>query len=378
MTPARALAAIRQLACLGLPDKSVMPEMIALLLKLVNFETYGLFHTAQNCEVIDALVHPDIPMAILQDCGDNFQNRSDGDGVTGLTLAQRMRHRDIVQPGPNPRVLMHTEFYQRILRPVEMGWMATLPLRNGQEYLAFFVCSRPHALPNFSPCELRLLGAAHPWLCHALARKAGLADNADELTLPAAESALLMLSESGKILSASAGGLYLLYRSAAVPLASPHSIDAMPVNVQLLLARIAQRLARSLHGKTTQPPATIVRNEYGIFHLRAYACEAFTADAPLQMSLHIERHVPIRQRLFSAPVFLSLSARERDVALGMLSGQTQQKIAQNLGIKASSVIHHTSLLYQRMNIQTQKELLAGLLALPSGSTRQRQLAAAGP
>lgn len=364
--PARTLAALRQLACLGLPGKTILPEAIELLRALAGFEVEGAFYLDGRYQLIDAHVPSDVPLSVLRDYAENFHNRTDGDGVTGLTTQQAMESNCKTihwKRFIDRRTLIETVFWNRIMQPVDMGWGVQFPLRGdaGRPPHVHIVLSRPFSLPDFSPKEIRLLELAHPWMRHAMAGGGNTARGAGEPALPTGQSGTLILDGAGRIQSASPGALPLLHQAAGVALAGDALGRSVRGDAEPLLRRLAQAVGAAVHGKAGPVPAAIVRNDHGIFHLRAYALETFAAGTPQHVSLHIERHAPTSLRLFRSPRFLALSAREREVCLMILGGRSSTETARHLGIKPSSVIQHTKSLYLRLGINSQKGLLPALL-----------------
>lgn len=362
--PAKTLSALRQLACLGLPGKTILPEAIELLRALVGFDTHGVFHVDGQCRITDAYIPPDVPAFVLLDYVENFHNRPDGEGTVGPTMTQALNGglRTVhASRFIERQAFVKTDFWNRIMRPAGMGWRMRVPLREGTRPLANLDLGRCISVRDFSASDTRLLEQVHPWLCHALAHDGAATPDGAEPFLPTGDSGTAVLDAGGRVVAASAGAVALLHQAAGVPLVQHNPRVALQEDAQTLLRRLAQAVGASLAGKPTLPPAGVVRNAHGTFHLRAYALDASAPGTPMQVSLHIERRAPLSLRLFRSPRFLALSARERDVCLGVLAGRSHTEIARRLGIKPSSVIHHTRSLYLRLSIGGRKELLPALL-----------------
>jgi DNA-binding CsgD family transcriptional regulator len=362
--PTSTLAALRQLASLGLPGKAVLPDAIRLLGAAVGFEMAGAFHVNHRCRIVDAHLPTDLPPELLIDYTENFLNRPDGEGAIGPTTEAGLRSdlRTIhTSRYVDRRTLMRTEFWNRVLHPAGIAWRVRLPLRSGRLPLANVDLTRPIGTPDFSAADIRFLEQAQPWMCHALARVDDVGRADGEPSFPAGESSILILDAGGKILSASPGALTLLHQAIDTPLAPGDLHRSTQGDARTLPRRLARAVGASLACAPADLPAATIRNSHGFFSLRAYALDAFVPGSPLQVTLHIEKRMPLRLRLFRSPRFLALSPRERDVCLGLIANRPLAEIARQLGIKRSSVVHHASLLYQRLDIAGQKDLLPALL-----------------
>lgn len=363
---ANTLAALRQLACLGLPGREAFPEAMKLLRSLVGFEVDGSLFLDENCDLTDARVDYQSP-AVLLDYAENFLNRTDGDGITGLTLKQA--HDSGLRVFQSSRfiergAMQKTAFWNRILRPIEAGWCCQMPLRDGQRPLANLVLMRPFRLPDFSAAEVRLAAQAQSWLSHLLARREVLAPEAADMLYASGESGTVLVDEAGRVLSASAGALALLHQAVGVAYSPVNLRQAVRGEVTTLARNLARMVGGALNGDGTAPPVLRLHGRYGNFQVRAFALQAFAGDRVAQTSLHVERQTPLSLRLFRSRRFLALSQRERDVALRLVAGHSTTAIARDLGIKPSSVIHHTRSLYNRLGVSSQKALLPALLTDP--------------
>jgi DNA-binding CsgD family transcriptional regulator len=364
MTPRKTLAALRQLACLGLPGKAALPDAMEILRTLVDADGYGAFYLGDRCQVIDGHIPAGVPPSVFLDYVENFHNQPHGDGVTGLTTQQAMH---------SPRPVLHwkdfasregickTDFWDRIMRPIGCGWGFQLPLRGSGGPMANLVVWRSFARRDFSAANLHMAEQAQAWLCHLLAGEDSGGDDIPEGAVPTGEIGVLVLDAEGQIVSASPGAIGLWHRATETPMTGFSARECLHGNGDRRLRDFARAVVTALVGKGNAVPARVVRNVYGIFNLRAYALNPFQGDAPLQISLHIERHAPYSQRVFNSQRFLSLSARERDVCLGILDGKSNPDIAHDLDIKTSSVIYYAEMLCLRLGIPTgRRHLLSAL------------------
>jgi DNA-binding CsgD family transcriptional regulator len=362
MSTLRTLSSLRQLATLGMPGKTIVPEAIGLLRNLAGFDAWGCFHVDRTCRVTDVQA-PDIPLAVLADFAENFYNRPEGEGVVGITSGQALisDHKVLLSSRYiDLAALEKTELWHRIMKPADLGWMIQIPLRDSQIPLSTVVISRPVHGRDFSNAVARRLEEAHPWLCHAMANRSRPSVDT-EPALESGETATVILTPSGHLDYASPDALSLLHQAADIKLDVSGLHRALAGDIGGLLSKLTSAVTASMSGKDARLPRGIVRNHNGIYNLRAYALSPFTPGSPQRISVHIERHAPVSLRLFSARRFLALTNRQRDVALCLVQGLSKTQTAARLGIKPSSVIYVTRELYRRLDIDGRDKLLRALL-----------------
>jgi DNA-binding CsgD family transcriptional regulator len=260
----------------------------------------------------------------------------------------------------NHQHFIKSEFYNRILRPLDLGRAIEVQLKHADiTSLATLSFGRSFQSADFNAAEVDLLVQAQPWLEH-LARKDDLAVP-DTQSIGNGESASLLIDAKGRVLSSSAFALSLLHQAADTPLADKPLRQTAQGDASILLRRLSSSVANALSSLFALPPSLVINNRWGRFQLHAYVLSAFDTGAPMQISLHIEKQVPLSLSLFRLPRFLELSPREREVGLFMLAGLDRNDIARELGVKQSTVVYFTRQLYRRLDINQQSELLPALM-----------------
>ncbi len=75
----------------------------------------------------------------------------------------------------------------------------------------------------------------------------------------------------------------------------------------------------------------------------------------------------------ASPALAALTAREREVCLRILSGQSSEAISADLDISIHSTLTYRRRAYQRLRISSQNELFALVLKLLTGPAPAREL-----
>jgi len=159
------LAALRQLACLGLPGKAALPEVLGLLRQLVGFDLEMVQFIDENYQLSDVHAPPYLTLADMHLYATRFYNSPREVEAIGWS------RREIIHGG-RPVVLLserlrraeveRTEFWDRLLRTYRVGWTCLQPLGDGPGSWCVLILTRPFSQRDFSARELHLLQMAQP------------------------------------------------------------------------------------------------------------------------------------------------------------------------------------------------------------------------
>lgn len=364
-TKTRFLTALRQLALLSPGGRMSLPEVFALLRGLVGCDTLNMFWHDAHCKVVDLTPGGPLSMAVMADYMENFAPYDELQRMAGGLPSQVYRsglgaYRCSASPDFDYHALQRSELYNRILRPTGYGWGAGVLCRHPDGTpMGGVGLGRELGSADFGTEGIRCLAQAQPWIEHLLRRQPDPSQGG--FFAPDATAALAVLDAQGKILFSSAGALSLLHQAADTAHSGPSLRRSVQGDVDHLLRRIARPLTAALNGVTVPPPTLTIANRWGRFQLRAYALSAFETGVPMQITLHVERHVPLSLRLFRSPRFLALSSREREVCLHIVAGRSHTEIGREMAIKPSTAIYFTRQAYMKLGITRQAELLPALL-----------------
>lgn len=365
-SPKKTLMALRLLALTAAGGRMALIEASRLLRQVVPVDNSMILWQDEQCNIVDVYQIVDVPLFLVQDYLENFMHTTgeDGEEAAGFTLRQLQLSGRRIANGSDTRdhhKFLNAPFYHRFIKQMAGFWAAGMPLRT--------IDGKPIAVANFGRAlngsdfnqkELAFLEQAQPWMEH-LARKEGKVGT-DAACIGDGESASLLIDAHGKVLSASAFALTLLHQAADTPMSDRVSLQqTVQGDVSVLLRRFSSSIAAAMNALSVLPPSLVINNRWGRFHLLAYVLNPFERGLPLQISLHVERQVPLSLGLFRLPNFLNLSSREREVCLHILAGLGRTEIAQEMHVKPSTIIYFTRQLYQRLDINRQSELLPALM-----------------
>jgi DNA-binding CsgD family transcriptional regulator len=360
------LVALRQLALTAPGGRVSLIEASRLIEHIVPTDNVAISWHDKHHNIIDMHHSRDMSLAVAQDFAENFMpsssNLIEDAGIITLLMMHAL-NQPVANMTEGPffdyQKFIRSEFYNRILRPVDLGRGLEVVMRHADNTTAAsMTLARSFNSHEFTHVEIDWVEQIQPWLEH-LARKDKFDANMVS-GLSSGKSASLLIDAKGKVLSASAFALFLLHQAADTPLADKPLKQTAQGDVSILLRRLSNAVSSSWTSQFALPPSLTIDNHWGRFHLHAYVLNSFEAGAPLQISLHIDHKIPLSLALFHLPRFLELSPREREVALLILAGLDRNAIAQQLQVKPSTVVYFTRQLYQRLDVNQQSELLPAL------------------
>lgn len=117
-------------------------------------------------------------------------------------------------------------------------------------------------------------------------------------------------------------------------------------------------------GRPAAPPQHFHRNAWGLFGFRAHWLNAPAGDGSDPVAVSISLHVPRKLKLWRAIHALALPARQQEVCLLFADGHSLTDIAQRLNISRHTAIDHMRRIYQRLDLESDRDSLRERLLAP--------------
>jgi DNA-binding CsgD family transcriptional regulator len=355
----RAEARFKQLCCLGLGGEMVMPSLFEELRRIVPSITSTFFFADGKGQL--ASIYDDAPespvMAKLY--LDEFHNRPDR-LLTGFDFAEAMRTQSGVfdvetQHHMEVGEFRRSEFYNVFYR--YWGWDSFVRLivrEPGQQLgLGRLTLHRGPGERPFSEDEKRRINALQPFLAHALVKRT----EGEAPLMASGRSGVLIADRKGRIVYSSVDGRDLLLLSGHPNVASVRDAALLPP----ALVKLCRNLDQVFHGGEGSPPVHHLRNIWGGFRFRAHWLDGSTADSGL-VCITVTHEEPVPLRMMRAIRFLPLSARQAEVAFLLATGESNEAIAERLGITRNTAIAHGRWVYNKLDVHNRAELVNRLLS----------------
>jgi DNA-binding CsgD family transcriptional regulator len=355
------MAQIKQLCCLGLGPKAVVPRLARLLPQLVSGLSVTFFFTDARGRLVDIYDENPATPEIAPLYMSEFYNRRESEvtisiedvfrrGLVGLTFDQLLK--------VDRRTWERSDMYNLILRPIDYCDGLQLAVRERGCPLGVVKVSRGAGAPEFAQRDLDLLIALEPYLAHAFVSSheatCFVDSDADE------DEGLIITDRDGRLRHLSAQARILLFYAAQSEAGwATRGASELPTKV----TRLARNLAQTFQGKTpSSPPVHVHENAWGQFVFRANWLDSVDATAPL-VGIRVTRREPLPVRLLRRIEQLPLSERQVEVSLHLASGLTYAAIAERLGLSRSTVIFHVQEVFNKLGVASRAELQAKLMAL---------------
>jgi hypothetical protein len=260
-------------------------------------------------------------------------------------------------------------WYREIEAPLDSCWILDAMIGDAGKTCAIVSLTRPRSARPFTVEDVQRLDRLRPWLAHAF-RPAPLgsagAENEDPFATAGAPvaSGEMILGSDGEIVFQTNSVEFLLNRVLTGERGNyTHHTpvdDRLPSQVQMLIRRIVG----AANGISGDPPRMQVSNGYGVITLEAKwlvpkgaAPEDVSKDPNcclISVVLELREH----RVAHAARILRERGATPSQVKLGiqLALGKRKPIIADELGIKLSSVADQTKRLYQTLDIHSSTEL----------------------
>lgn len=353
MRPSAALSHLSQLARLGLPSRTVIPDMLDTLAQMVPSHFCMFVWVDRFGRVVDFHLPWLIPSAIevnsaLLDCDDmavpSFASLVRGGRPFGFA-AETCRRSDF----------QHSLFYNECCLPYGIGHGFDVFVRDGREVRGVVLATREPGHRWYNRREIDILMSATPAFAHALA--------ADNLHPPTAfsdsdERAVLTLDLDGHIVQAS--GQHEIMLRALLGLRLDNSFS------KTAFAAAATDYFAPLVAKASRTPLVERLTPYGRILIRFYPCASSdrqdTAARPVDAYYAlIERQIPLPLQIVRRLAGLDLSPRERQVAQHLVLLRSPDQIMNILGIGAHTLHDYRRRIYRRTGVSSRDELVRQVL-----------------
>lgn len=345
-----ALAHLSQLARLGLPSRTVIPEMLKTLAELVPSHFCMFVWVDRLGRPVDFHLPWIIPSALEVNAA--LLACDDMDVPSFTSLVRRGGPVGVAAETTRMPEFRSSLFYNECCRPYGIGHGFDVFVREGEEVRGVVLATREPGGCDYSRREIALLIAAVPAFAHALA-----ADNLE----PAADyadsndRAVLTLDGDGHLIEASRGYEGLLRALLGVQFDQNFRRTAIEDAAPDLFAPMIRRAARA--------PVVAHTTPYGRIVVRLYPVEPVVcldngdeAIAPQSYFALIERQVPLALKVLSGLAELDLSPREREVARHLVMARGPGEIMRDLSIGAHTLHDYRRRIYRRVGVSSREEL----------------------
>ena len=350
------LAQIRQLCCLGLGGETIMPSLLRELHELVPCDSAGFFWVDAQGEMTNLYAEKLLPPELMRLYFSRFyQDRERGFRMGFMRLAQNRA----VSSASFDDAFYCSEYYNLILRHLDAHHLLYAVIGEKGAPLGQLSLYRPRRSVAFSRADQDCLASVTRYIAHGL--QAGPADDWCRNERGEAATAVVVLDRQGRPVHLSPDGERMLFLATHARI-SPVALAREEVDVPATLRELCRRIDKVFHDESSEPPVARIENGWGDFVFRAYPLGGTVGRPNELVAVTVHHREPLSLALMRAMKPTNLSAKQKEVMLLLAGGNSQQRIAQRMGISQNTATYHVRQLYNKLDAHDRGEAISRLLA----------------
>ena len=360
-------ARIRQMCCLGLPGELLIGSLLPALRELVPSDSAGFFWVDSRGEMrnlyAERLLPPDV-MSLY------FERYYDGrEASFRRAFLDRAAAPEGVVATSADRELERTPYYNEILRRLDAHHVLYGIVREQGAALGQLSLYRSAEAPPFGARERADLASVIRYVAHGVAGGEARPEPTGAFAFQDSdEEAMLVTDRRGAIRHATENGRRLLMLATTSDINPASLRSAVQERATEALRALCGRLEAIARGEDAAPPMMSFETKWGRHVMRAYWLHDDPEAADALIGVRIQRQEPLILRFVQAMGRLPLSPQQREIALMIAQGRSNQEIAEGLGVSGNTVAYHIKQLFLKLDVHDR----AGALArIGEGDTRLR-------
>jgi DNA-binding CsgD family transcriptional regulator len=329
-------ARIRQLCCLGVPAELLMVPLLPALRELIPSDLAGFFWVDSRGELRNLYVERLPPPELAPGCHSNSRDYETAFRKSFMACAEA--------PGEIATARAGNDYVLCAIARTRAGALGQLRLYRRAER------------GPFTESERADLGSVMHYVSHGIADAGKLPQDQFAFAFEDCdEEAMIVTDCAGTIHFASDKGLQLLLlatvRDIAPSALGPTLSEGASRAVKLLCSRL------TAHSRGVEmTPAITLDSPWGRFVLRGYRLNN-GEHGEARIGLRIQRQVPMILRFVDAMGRQALSPQQREIALQIALGRSNQEISAHMGVSLNTVAYHVKQLFLRLNVHTRTEAI---------------------
>ena len=351
------LAHIRQLCCIGLHGQALMPTLLRAVREYVSADSAGFFWVDTQGEMTNLYADRMLSPSLMRLYFERYYDG--GEHPFRKAFLDRARASEPVTSSSPTSELTKTAYYNEILRHLDAHHVMYAVIRDQRHALGQLSLYRPRNASAFTAEERNAIKDISHYVAHAVNRPKELLAQVEFVDADA--EGLVVVNFQGQIVEGGAKSLNLLsmalkreFNPGMPPLVTG---DSVPPVVQQLLTL----LQRAILGEPVAAPRTAIDGPWGRFLLSVYALDDETGSPVSRAAVHIRRQQPMILKFAEAMGNFDISPQQREVAMLLARGRSNQQISAALNVSANTVNYHIKQLFVRLDAHDRADVVAKLL-----------------
>jgi DNA-binding NarL/FixJ family response regulator len=356
MKQSNALAYLRQLCCSGLSKEIVIPEFLREMQTVIPSSNNG-FATVNTQPLLSytllerGFVIADIDYEIIFDYYTPERTSHHAEWLS--------RHLVLADASIFDESFYMSDLYNLVHRKYDQHHVLWALVRQYGKPVGKLCLHRPRQQKPFDSRDQALCLQLLPYVTHALTAPEDNDIRYSENGL----SGMMIMDTQGAILYLSHEAKNLL----ALASQSALTLDARNYRGELsaAVAQLCQNLETVFRGQAAAPPSWSYTGPNGRFVFRAYWLDKQNNEPGGLIGMTVEHQEPIVLKILRALQNQPLSPTQKEVAVLLAQGFSNEKIGERMHIKLTTVKDHIGKIFTKLDIHRREELLPMLMALDS-------------
>ncbi|MBK9605853.1 MAG: helix-turn-helix transcriptional regulator [Betaproteobacteria bacterium] len=359
------LAHIRQLCCLGLGGRAIMPALLKAARELVPSDSAEFFWVDARGEMTNHYAERTLPADAMQ----FYFRQPDAAAEHPLFASFRTR---AAQPDPVTTLSVTDTFrrsdhYRTVMQHFGAEHALYCIVRERDRPLGQLSLYRGGKRAPFGGGDRTAIAAIAGYIAHGLDESFGAGKHAaaDETWRDTDHQAMLTLERDGTLRHCSSAARRLLLY-VTLDSVNRGTVAQQEAAITGLMRELAAQLTAVFGERddvAVPPPSLHVTNRWGRFVLRAHWLTDDVHDTGALIGVQIRRQEPTVLRLSQAMQGLGLSPQQREVGLMLAQGKSNPEIAGALGVTLNTANYHVKQLFAKLNTHERTEVAPKLLGM---------------
>lgn len=354
----RKLAAIKELCCLGLNDRALVPALLADLHSIVPSHGNNYVWLDASLQVMNLYGESAEAWRLLPLYMQEFKNKRERQALPGPSqIVQKtsgiVTTAQVVYDG-----FYRSEFYNEILRPVGYHHSALATVKDGRRPVGILLFHRGKNEPAFEASELQRLRTLLPFVAHGIAS----GGNIQFPSVNDADVGVMIFDRGGRMQFASnrARHILFMYTSPGGPQEQAVGVEFQGLpEIKWLCSRLRAGTNTSFRG--IGPPVWRHENPWGRFVFRAYWLDSVARAESALIGITLQHDVPLPLKLRQHATRLGLSPKQVRVCSLLVAGCSYEEIAKQMGISNYTVTDHVRKLFAKLEVDNRSQLLSKVM-----------------
>jgi DNA-binding NarL/FixJ family response regulator len=348
-------ARIRQICCLGLPGELLMASLLPALRELVPSDSAAFFWVDSRGEMRNMYAERMLPPEVMSLY---FERYYDGQEASfRRAFFERAHEPDgVVATTPDAQAT-RSAYYNEILRKLDAHHVLYGIVREQGAALGQLSVYRSREAPAFGARERADLGSVMRYVAHGVAGGDARPDAAFAFQ-DSDDEAMLVTDRSGRVRHASEKGRRLLVLATTSDINPASLKSTVNERATQALRSLCAKLDSATRGDEAAPPVMTFDSRWGRHIMRAYRLHDDPGSADALIGVRIQRQEPMILRFVQAMGCLALSPRQREIALMIAQGKSNQEITEELGVSGNTVAYHIKQLFQKLDVHDRAGAIA--------------------